>query len=579
MKKVILIALLISFSVNAKSQFSFENGSVLLPNTNEIGEHAIAVVDLNDDGKDDIVVLDYFTIYTQQEEDSVFYADELDYEDGHSAWGICAGDVDNDGFSDIMYGGYFNGLSLVKRTVDDSNYERTVFDEEDFMVFLQGINFADLNNDGNLDIYACHDVGPSRIYLGDGAGNFERDTTLINTELNGGGENDSGNYGSLFTDIDNDGDMDLYVAKCRQGVSDPEDPRRINLLFINQGDTLYTEQADDYGIASGQQSWSADFGDVDNDGDMDLLLGQHSGQYVQLFLNNGAGSFADATSASGLYNSFEYHVIQSKFTDFDNNGYLDIIIAGSSQFMFASNNGDGTFDIVSDPNIHNSMNSFALGDLNYDGYIDVYSTPGGYGGGWGTDSYDSLYLNSGGLNNFLHFELEGVVSNRDGIGARVVLYGDFGMQIREIRSGESYGIQNSLNAHFGLGQASAIDSAFVYWPSGIIDQFVGTAANQFLYVVEGAHPVGIKEAIVSAFSFSLYPNPSVDYFRIRFDESKIGGKQVTIQIIDLLGKEISRYSTIRSDQQINVSDLKHGFYIVNLQVDGITVASQKLKVE
>ena len=200
----------------------------------------------------------------------------------------------------MLYGGYFNGLSLIKRSIDSETFTYTNFGEEDFMIFLQGVNFSDINNDGNLDIFACHDVGPSRIYLGDGNGDFERDTTLINTELNGGGENDSGNYGSLFSDVNNDGHMDLYVAKCRQGVSDPQDPRRINLLFINQGDTLYVEQAADYGIDSGQQSWSADFGDIDNDGDMDLLLGQHTGQYVQLFLNDGSGSFADATSASGL---------------------------------------------------------------------------------------------------------------------------------------------------------------------------------------------------------------------------------------------------------------------------------------
>ena len=85
-----------------------------------------------------------------------------------------------------------------------------------------------------------------------------------------------------------------------------------------------------------------------------------------------------------LYNSFEYHVIQSKFADFDNDGYLDIIISGSSNFMFAHNNGNSTFDIVTETNIHSFMNSFGLGDLNHDGYIDVYCAPGGYGSFWGT---------------------------------------------------------------------------------------------------------------------------------------------------------------------------------------------------
>lgn len=578
MKKLILIGFILFFSNTIYSQFSFVNGSALIPSPNNLGEHAIVVADLNDDGKDDIVVLDFYSVFSQQEEDSVFVEDVLDYSDGHSAWGICAGDIDNDSFTDVLYGGFFNGLSLVQQDPGTLIYTQTVFDDEDFMVFLQGVNFADLNNDGNLDIFACHDVGPSRIFLGDGVGGFERDTTLIDTELNGGGENDSGNYGSLFTDINNDGHMDLYVAKCRQGVSDPADPRRINLLFINQGDTLYTEQADDYGVASGQQSWSADFGDVDNDGDMDLLLGQHTGQYVQLFVNNGSGTFSDATSAAGLYDSFDYHVIQSKFADFDNDGFLDIIIAGSSNFMFASNNGDGTFEIVDSTNIHSQMNSFALGDLNHDGYIDVYSTPGGYGA-WGATGYDSLYLNNGGLKNFLNFELEGVVSNRDGIGARIVVYGEWGVQMREIRSGESYGIQNSLNAHFGLDSSSTIDSAFVYWPSGIVDQFVNTAANQFLYVIEGSHPVGIKKHSISSFTISIHPNPATDFVWINYEGNNISNEDVDVQVLDLLGKEILTYNNVPSNSQLNISSFKSGFYIMNLLVDGRISASKKLKIE
>jgi hypothetical protein len=565
------------FSSLSFAQFSF-NASTLLPNSAITGEHAIVVSDLDNDGKDDIVVLDNFSIYTQVEQDSTFEANDLNYPDGHSAWGICAGDVDNDGYSDILYGGYFNGLSLVKRTADDDNYLRTIFDDDDFMVFLQGVNFADLNNDGNLDIFACHDVGPSRIYLGDGNGDFLRDTVLIDTELNGGGENDAGNYGSLFTDINNDGHMDLYVAKCRQGVSDPTDPRRINLLFINHGDTAYTEEAEAYGINSGQQSWSADFGDIDNDGDMDLLLGQHTGQYVQLLLNNGAGSFADATSATGLYNSFDFHVIQSKFADFDNDGYLDIIIAGSSNFMFAHNNGDQTFDIVDDSNIYSSMNSFALGDLNADGYMDVYSTPYGYGS-WGGSGYDSVYINNGGLNNFISFELEGVISNHDGIGARVVVYSELGVQMREIRSGESYGIQNSLNAHFGLGTSSMIDSAFVYWPSGIIDQLGSTASNQHLYVIEGAHPVGIEEQEKIAVAMNIYPNPARDLINIEFEYHTSFGNELSLQFFDVLGREALTVQRIGANESIGISTLESGFYIVNLLSKGQIIASQKLKVE
>jgi len=576
MKQTILLSFLLLLSKLTLSQFSFSNGTELLDNPGVIGEHAIVVTDLNDDGKDDIVALAPYSLFFQQENDSLFDFNNLNFPDGGSAWGICAGDVDNDGYSDVLYGGYFNGLSLIKRTPSSGAYTQTNFSDEDFMVFLQGVNFSDINNDGNLDIFACHDVGPSRIYLGDGTGDFERDTTLINTDLNGGGENDSGNYGSLFSDVNNDGHMDLYVAKCRQGVSDPQDPRRINLLFINQGDTLYVEQAADYGIDSGQQSWSADFGDIDNDGDMDLLLGQHTGQYVQLFINNGSGSFADATSASGLYNSFDYHVIQSKFADFDNDGYLDIIIAGSSHFMFAHNNGDSTFDLVTETNIHSPMNSFGLGDLNHDGYIDVYCTPEGYGSGW-AEGTDSLYLNNGGSRNFINFELEGLISNRDGIGARIAVYSPLGLQIREIRSGESYGIQNSLNAHFGLDSLTYIDSAFIYWPSGIIDQFVGTAANQFIYAIEGAHPVGIDKYSTLSPMILVYPNPAQEYFNIEFKDMDYFQEKLQIQIMDPLGRLLF-FDNVQSKTTINTDDFSSGIYLITPIINGIPGLSQKIQI-
>lgn len=579
MKNSTLILLLIFFTKAATSQFTFENKTDLLYSVNGIsGNHPIVVCDLNNDGKDDIVVLDDFLIFNQEEEDSSFTYSSYDYSDAPSAWGICAGDIDNDGFSDILYGGYFNGLSLVKRTLSDPSYTRTVFDEEDFMVFLQGVNFADINNDGRLDIFACHDVGPSRIYLGNGLGSFERDTTLIDTELNGGGENDSGNYGSLFTDVNNDGHVDLYVAKCRQGVSDPTDPRRINLLYINNGDSTYTEEAADWGIASGEQSWSADFGDIDNDGDMDLLLGQHTGQYVQVYENNGDSTFSDITSSSGLNNSFDYHVIQSKFADFDNDGYLDIVVSGSSQFMFAHNNGDNTFTIVDSTNMFTTMNSFALGDLDNDGYMDIYSTPFGYGS-WGSSGMDSMYINSGGTNNFMRFELQGVASNRDGIGARVSIYGDFGVQIRDIRSGESYGIQNSLNAHFGLGSSSTIDSAFIRWPSGIVDQLLSTSANQFLYIIEGSHPVGIKKIKKDNLSLEIYPNPASDQVWVKLNEHLSNKSDLTITVIDLLGKEQIMIQDFDVSQSINVQSLKSGIYIINLLVEGKLTSSQKIKIE
>jgi hypothetical protein len=224
------------------------------------------------------------------------------------------------------------------------------------------------------------------------------------------------------------------------------------------------------------------------------------------------------------------------------------------------------------------MNSFGLGDLNHDGYIDVYCTPGGYGAGW-AEGFDSLYLNDGGTRNFINFELEGVVSNRDGIGARIVVYSPLGMQMREIRSGESYGIQNSLNAHFGLDSLNAIDSAFIYWPSGIVDQFVGTAANQFIYAIEGAHPVGIDEYSRLSKIISVYPNPAQDYFTVEFDSYDYNADQLELQIVDPLGRLLLLNNNVQLKTTINTSDFSRGIYIITPVANGVPGLSQKIQIK
>ncbi len=576
MKKQLLAAALTIISINLFSQISFTNGTDLLASSGLYGTHPISVADINGDGYDDLVVLDNYKIFFQDPEGGEFTELDLNYDGASSAWGICTGDINNDGYSDVLYGGYFDGLNIVSHSQFIDLYFKTNHGEDDFMVFLQGVNFADLDNDGNLDIFACHDVGPSRIYIGDGLGGFTMNTSIIDTHLNGGGENDAGNYGSLFTDINNDGLIDLYIAKCRQGVSDPTDPRRINILFINNGDGTFSEVAEDWNLDIGEQSWSADFGDIDNDGDMDMLLGNHTGEFVQVYINNGDETFTDITTDAGLSSSFDYHVIQSKFADFDNDGYLDIIIAGSSHIMFAKNNGDNTFEIVEESNVFSTTNSFALGDLNHDGYTDFYSTPGGYGA-WGSSGTDSLYLNNGGENNFITFDLEGTISNRDGIGARVIIYGSFGQQMREIRSGESYGIQNTLSAHFGIGLASTIDSAFVHWPSGVIDQLLSTEANQFITVIEGAFPVGINNDLNLDFGISVYPNPASDHINIVFENTT--DKQIDLQILNQLGKEVYNESSIRTSMEVELSRFEAGIYIFNFWVNSELVESQKITIK
>jgi hypothetical protein len=322
-------------------------------------------------------------------------------------------------------------------------------------------------------------------------------SVIFNININGslavgGDPYDSGNYGSVWSDFDNDGDLDLYIAHCRQSASSTSDVRRRDRLFVNDGQGRFTEDAQSYGVevSTFLQTWTTSFGDLDNDGDMDIVMTNH-GVNGQILQNDGTGHYTDVTLASGFSTTVNGGMdpIESAVEDFDNDGFLDILVSGGGSgdsYVLYHNNGDGTFTLMSAPipAAGHGMLSFATGDLNHDGrtdlfasYGNVYNTP--------TTTADVLYLNTTeNTNHFITFMLTGTASNIDAIGARVSVYGPWGVQVREVRAGESYGTANSMQLHFGLGQHSAVDSAVVDWPSGLHTVTGSLAADQFVTMVE-----------------------------------------------------------------------------------------------
>lgn len=454
----------------------------------------VGIADMDGDGYDDLVLLDQSkNLYIDyQASDGSFTSYSMGAASTAQQWGMAVGDVDNDGHKDFFSGGSNDGVHFLHIT---SRGNGTWSSLNNGSMFMQCANVADINNDGWLDAFGCHDNAAPRIWLNDGTGNLSYNNyvdfaTTPSSDM-------SGNYGSVFIDFDNDGDLDFFIAHCRQGVSNSADPRRWNRLFVNDGTNHYTDQALTFGVQNREQSWTTDFGDVDNDGDLDMVVTNHS-TTMQFFVNDGTGHYTDATAGSGLAVTAAF--LQSKFEDLDNDGFLDLITAGnlggSAEFYFHGN-GNGTFtqmpNMLPEPSAR-TLHTFALGDMNHDGFIDVYA---GYGSGYVTPSSsrdDELYLNNGNTNHFLNFNLEGSSSNRDGVGARVTLYGAWGKQIREVRAGESYGIVCSITCHFGLGANAMADSAIVHWPSGIVDKYYGLAADQWITINEGE----TRKAMVAA---------------------------------------------------------------------------------
>ncbi len=478
MKSFYLSSFCLLLAAALTAQVSFTNSNQLIPDFSAYSGVAIAVLDMNGDGLDDIAHLDdaRFLVIEYQQIDGSFQTVSVVEVSEVSQWSMCAADVDNNGHADVLTGGAYDQIKLVKFSEDGSTFEMITLPNSS--IFAQCSNLADINNDGWLDAFVCHDDAESRIWGNDGSGGFvEADAWIDMTTIPP--SDNSGNYGSVWTDFDGDGDLDLYIAKCRQGVSDPTDPRRINALFINDGNGNYFEGAGLFGLKIGAQSWTADFADIDNDGDFDCFITNHDVPNM-LLENDGTGHFTDITAASGLPStSFP---IQGLMRDFDNDGYVDILVAGGSQHLFL-NNGDKTFTEVPNPFDDNVMESFALGDLNHDGFMDIYA---GYANIYTSPSTinDVLWLNDGNDNHFLTVRLTGVESNSSAVGAKVKIFGPWGIQVREVRAGESYGISNSLALHFGLGPNTEVDSLVVYWPSGGTTIMTDVPADQFLHIPE-----------------------------------------------------------------------------------------------
>ncbi|MEZ4757696.1 MAG: CRTAC1 family protein [Flavobacteriales bacterium] len=483
-----------------------------------------AAVDMNNDGLDDVVSVTTSNInINYQLAGGGFNTVNLpnDTVANSASWSLCAGDIDGNGQRDLVYGG---GSGV---TVMFANADGTAFTDSSFAqyVFCQRTNMVDINNDGDLDVFVCHDVAPNVYLLNTGS------NTLSWNQGGLGDTQGGGNYGSIWTDFDNDGDMDMFIAKCRGGnpvVS-------TNQLHRNNGDGTYTEVAALYNLADPVQTWSAAWGDFDNDGDMDALVGASSftaGGH-KLMRNDGT-TFTDITEGSG-WDVFTGTSIEHITHDFNNDGLLDVMGGGGTIMV---NMGNMVFE--ENPV---GFEVGAVGDLNNDGFLDVISS-------------STARINNGNDNNWLRIRTVGTVSNSEGIGARITITTASGQQIRDVRSGDGFRYMSTITAHFGLGTDEVVEQVQVRWPSGIVNVLNDVPVNGTITLVE---EIGTDVAQKEQTVLRLFPVPAGNELMV---QGTVAGNAM-VRVFGASGRLVMNARL--EGGRLDLSQVQPGFYVLEVQ--------------
>lgn len=522
-----------SSGVTAKNEYGGRDRKDFIVETTGNG---VAIFDADQDGDQDLLLLNGTTLdgpasaaprlphFYRNDGKGHFILSGKESGFNYEGWaqGVCAGDFDNDGRTDLLITYY--GHNRLYRNLGNARFEE-VTAKAGLPVtgtrFGSGCTFLDYDHDGRLDLFVANYInldlartprpgkgefcvwkeipvmcGPRGLPLATNVlYHQEPDGTFRDVSISSGIAKVGGHYSlqAVSADFDNDGWPDIYVA-CDMTPS---------LLFHNRGNGTFEERGISAGVAYNadgrlQAGMGVAVADFNNDGYLDIAKTNFSGDLTSLYLNENGKFFTDVSGQAGL-GVRQLLGWGIAFFDADDDGWRDLLLVNGHVYpevdraqvgdkyrqetVFLRNLGNGKFADLSakaGPALQTPRpaRGLAIGDLDGDGRPEAVIL--------NMNEAPSILKNvAPTVGAFLNLDLRGVTSNRSAIGARVSVEASGRKWIDEILSGSSFYSQSSFTLHFGLGAAALADKVIVHWPGGKTESWQSLPINARCTLTEG----------------------------------------------------------------------------------------------